>query len=155
MKIEDLQLHLTNLASLFRGAKAKAVADELEEACASLQPYRELRLKDFAGMIGKLEAALAKAQAAKPARAKKDPAALAAALERVADLYNRAAQESVTRDGIVAAFAELEALGPALKDLKALAPRVNVAAKGKAADLLGRVRAAVLERKGMVERVEV
>ena len=41
------------------------------------------------------------------------------------------------------------------KDLKGLASRVNVAPKGKKAELLARVRAAVLERKGMAERVGV
>ena len=71
------------------------------------------------------------------------------------DLYHRARQPDTTREQIEAAFAELKGLDLPLKDMQALAKRIDISRKLAKKDAVEILRQAVLERKGAWQRVEV
>jgi hypothetical protein len=154
MNVDELQMHLTNLAHLLSNAGAGKAAKELDEFCELLQPHGGKKLKDFVALI---TSAGQPPAAPKPrtSKAKKDPAAVEAALSRLVDLYSRAAEPTVTREEIVTALDDLDRLGLTEKELKEFAPRVNVPPKFRKAELLAQIRAALLGRKGLAERVGV
>jgi hypothetical protein len=153
-------MHLTNLSQLLRSAGGQKTASELEDLCQLLQPFRDKKLKDLIASIAKAEEIIRSGPPAPTAR-KASSKASSKVIDagpitgRVVDLYQRAGQPNVSREEILAAFAELEALNLSLDQLKGIAKQIGVSenASKKKADLLKRLRQAVLDRKGAADRV--
>src|SRR5207249_2626287 len=110
------------------------------------------KLKDLMRLITEAENVLRAVppRQKRPAAPKIDPGPIAA---RIADLYQRASQSSVTSDDISRAFSELEAVKPTVKQLEPIARQLGVTEKLKRQDLLKKMRQTVLDRKGMTDRV--
>src|SRR5271163_1656928 len=87
VNVEEFQLHLSNLSNLLRRAGGKKVADEFDEVCAGLQPYRDRRLKDLLGMISEAEAIIRNGppapKSAGRGKKKANPLEVAQAINRV------------------------------------------------------------------------
>lgn len=155
MNVDVLQMHLTKLSELVRGAGAKGTANELDELCQLLQPYRDKKLKDLIATIAKAEEIVRNGPpTAKPRAPKKPKADLGPISERILDLYQRANDATMTRNEIIVAFGELEAFGPTLAQMEAIASRIGITEKfKKKPDLLNKMRKIVLDRKDVAERV--
>lgn len=170
MKIEEFQLHLTNLAHLLQSAKAKSIAEEFEAFAQSLQPYRERNLKEILTLLGKVEETARKAaekeqkliaenqklkEEIKGLKAKKDPQLIEERQRQIVELYNTAGSLSVTSEQLETAFQELKALNLPVTKLKPLAVQMNITIKLAKPKLLEKIRETLLNRKGMSERVNV
>jgi hypothetical protein len=159
VNVDELQLHLSNLAHLLENAGGAKTAKALADFCQRLQPYRDRRVTDVLALLDQAEEIVRtgtppprKGRTAKP---KADPQALEAAANRIVELYHRAKEPDTTREQIEAAFAELERLEPTLPKLKELAKRLDITRTLKKADAISAMKQAVLERKGAFQRVEV
>jgi hypothetical protein len=160
VNVEEFQLHLSNLSKLLRRAGGKKVADDLEDVCAGLQPYRERRLKDLLGMIAEAEAVIRNGPPGpKPAgrsRKKANPDEVAQAINRVRDLYNRATDPAVSREDIDTACKQLGDLDAAKPSLEALAREFFITEKLKNKSIaIEKIRQAILIRKGTYQRSQV
>jgi hypothetical protein len=157
MNVDVLQMHLTNLSQLLRSAGGQKTAGELDDLCQQLQPYRERKVKDLIASIARADEIIRNGPPAP--RARKTPNKVVDAgpiTEKIIDLYHRAGQSGVSREEIVAAHSELEALDPSLAQLKGIARQIGVSEKAtKKSDLLARIRQAALDRKGAADRVLV
>jgi hypothetical protein len=159
VNVDELQLHLSNLAHLLENAGAGKTANALTGLRQRLQPYRDRKLTDLLALLDQAEE-IVRTGTPPPRKGaggkkKADPQALEAAGNRIVELYQRAKDPDVTRDHIEAAFAELERLDPTLTKLKELAKRLDITRTLKKADAIGVMKQAVLERKGAFQRVEV
>jgi hypothetical protein len=147
-------MHLANLSQLIRGAGGKGTANELDELCQMLQPFRERKLKDLLATIAKAEEIVRNGQPVAKSRGQRKPKVdVGPITERIVSLYQRASESGVARDEIVTAFAELESAKPTGDELKELASRIGINEKLKKADLLNKMRKVVLDRKDIAERV--
>jgi hypothetical protein len=158
VNVDELQLLLSDFANLLRNAKARQVADTLEELCRALQPYRDRRLKDVIDLIAKAEEVVrAGPQTARgrSTKQKADPAAIESLSNRIIDLYQRAKEPETTREVIQGTFAELENTGLSIAQLQAIARHMYITQKLSKPKLLDAMKRAVLERKGSFERVQV
>jgi hypothetical protein len=158
VNVDELQLHLTDLANLLRNAKARQPADALDELCRALQPYRDRKVEKACELIAKAEEIVR--TGSQPARARSskqkiDAAAIESLGNRVVDLYQRAKEPETTRDLIDRTFTDLEKGGLSAAQLKEVAARMDITQKLAKAKLLGAMKQAVLERKGAFERVQV
>ena len=160
MNVDDLQLHLSNLAQLLENAGGKKVAGELSELCQRLQPYRTKKLKELLDLIDKAEEIVR--TGTPPAKTRKsggkaavDPLVVENLCNQIVDLYHRAKEPEITREQIEAAFGELARLNLTVAALQALAKRIDISRKLTKKDALETMMRAVLERKGTVQRVQV
>src|SRR5262249_20155699 len=146
-----------NLSHLIRSAAGTKTANELDEFCQMLQPYRDRRLKDLISAIAQAEEIIRNgASAAKAGRAPKKTVDIGPISARIVDLYQRAGHPTVTREEILGAFAELEALNLTKPQLEKIAIQIDVREKlKKKEELLNRMRQTLLDRKGVSDRVLV
>lgn len=117
MNVCDLQQFLRSLSQPLSVSGARKVADELERACAGLEPFRDLSLAQFAEFLGRAEhyartgivptTGRPKA-AAKGGAPAGDPHALATAIAHVRTLYERVVQPEVTYGTIDAEVKQLD-----------------------------------------------
>jgi hypothetical protein len=152
VNVDALQMHLTNLSHLLRDAGGKTTANELDEFVQLLQPHGEKRLKDLVGVIAAAEETLRAA----PAGSKRKAAAKVDAgpiTSRIVDLYQRAAQPSVTPEEITLAFSDLQSLNLTVAQLEMIAKQIGVKEKLKKDALFNKMRQTVLDRKGATDRV--
>lgn len=154
MNVDALQTHLTNLSRLLRSGGGKGTASELDEFVELLQPYRGKKLKDLIGAIKDAEEIVRNgpppAQKQRKSVAKVDAGPISS---RILDLYQRAGQSSATSDEIIAAFSEPDVLSLTGDQLKAIAKQMGIKEKLKKPDLLNKMRQAVLDRRGVSDRV--
>ncbi len=158
MNVDELQLHLTDLANLLRNAKASKTADTLDDLCRLLQPYRDLRIKDLIDKIAKADDIIRSGPPPARARSSKqklDDTAIEALGNRIVNLYQRATEPGSTRELIEATFAELDQAALTAKQLEAIAKKMGIVQKLKKDQLLEAMRRAVLDQKGSFERVQV
>jgi hypothetical protein len=156
VNVDVLQMHLTNLSQLLRSAGGQKTATELDDLCQLLQPYRDQKLKDLIASIARADEIIRNGLPAPKARKASSKVVVDAGpiTAKIVDLYQRAGQPSVSRDEILAAFAEVEGLNLSMDQLKAIAKQVGVSEKAtKKADLHHRIRQAALDRKGAADRV--
>jgi hypothetical protein len=159
VNVDELQLHLSNLAQLLRNAGGKKVGDELAELCQRLQPYRDRPLKGLMELLDKAEEIVR--TGVPPARTKSrapkvDPQLVESTCNRVVALYERATDPSTTREQIESAFADLDKLNLTVPQLQEQAKRLNITQKFRAKkDLLHAMKRTVLERRGTFLRVQV
>lgn len=160
MNVDELQLHLSNLAQLLENAGGKKVAGELGELCQRLQPYRTRKLKDLLDLIDKAEE-IVRSGAAPPkpkkagGKATVDPQVVENLSNQIVDLYHRAKEPETTREQIETAFGDLDRLNLPVKDLQVFAKRIDITRKLTKKDAIDTMMRAVLERKGAVQRVQV
>ena len=160
MNVDEFQLHLTDLSNLLRRAGGKKVADEFDEVCAALQPYRDRRMKDFLSLLANAEEIVRSGvPLAKPAKTKSkkaDSQTISAAIDRVRDLYNRALDPATTRDEIEAACKVLADVDPPKSALDGLAREMLISEKLKSKPVaIERIKQAILLRKGSYQRAQV
>jgi hypothetical protein len=153
VNVDVLQMHLSNLSQLLRSAGGKSTANELDELCQLLQPFRDKKLKDLIASISKAEEIIRNgAAASKPRKASSKTSDLAPISARIIDLYQRAGLPSVSREEILGAFSELEALNPTGPQLKAIANQIGIREKLNKVLLFSKMRQTVLDRKGVADR---
>jgi len=158
VNVDELQLHLSNLAQLLRNAGGKRVGDELAELCQRLQPYRDRPLKGLMELLDKAEEIVRTGvpPARGKARTKGDPLVIESVCNRVVALYERATDPATTREQIENAFADLAKLNLSVPLLQEQAKKLNIAQKFRAKkDLLAAMKRTVLERRGTFLRVQV
>lgn len=159
MNVDELQLQLSNLAHLLKDAGGRKIADALDEFCQRLQPYRDRKVKDLLDLVAKAdEIVRTGVPPTKPRKtaAKADPEALARLQARIIELYQRASDPSVTRELVEDAFQQLEKANLTVPQLQELARRMDIQQRFRAKkELLETMKRAVLERKGVFERVGV
>jgi hypothetical protein len=147
-------MHLTNLSQLLRPAGGTRTANELDELCQLLQPFRNRKVKDLIASISKAEDLIRTGgPAPRKARGSSKPIDLAAITARILDLYQNAGLPSVTRDQILDDFSEIESLNLTVKQLEAIGKQIGVTEKLKKVDLINKMRQTVLDRKGAADRV--
>jgi len=118
MNVSDLQQFLRSLSRPLSDAGAKKAADDLERACAGLEPFRDLNVAQFADFLANAEVYArtgvvpatrpARSSAAKAGTKAGDPQALAAAVDSVRALYDRVTSPEVTYATIEAELKRLE-----------------------------------------------
>jgi hypothetical protein len=158
VNVDELQLHLTDLANLLRNAKARQPADTLDELCRALQPYRDRRLKDVFDLMAKAEEVIRSGRPparARSTRQKLDAAAIEALGNRVVNLYQHATEAGSTRELIEVTFAELNQAGLSAAQLQTIAKRMGIVQKLTKDKLLDAMRRAVLDQKGAFERAQM
>jgi hypothetical protein len=160
VNVDDLQMHLSDLAQLLRNGGGRRAADPIAELCQRLQPYRERRIQDLMDMLDKAEEIIRTGapppRVTKARKGKTDPQAIQDACDRVLQLYHRAADASTTGEIIESAFAILQQLDPPMKQLEPVAAELHITKKtGRKADLLNAMKNAVMTRRGMHGRVQV
>jgi hypothetical protein len=105
MNVCDLQQFLRSLSQPLSVSGAKKAADELDRACAGLEPFRDLSLAQFAEFLGRAEQYARTGivpttgrpkTAAKGGAPAGDPQALATAIEHVRAFYDRVVDPEVT-----------------------------------------------------------
>ena len=160
MNVEEFQLHLSDLSNLLRRGGGKKVADELDDVCASLQPFRERRLHDLLAMVANAETIIRTGKPdgkrPRPSKKKATPLQIDQATGRVRDLYHRATDITVSRDEIEAACAELDKLELSKAVLEALAKDLLITEKFKTKpQVIAKIRDAIMIRKGTYQRASV
>ncbi len=162
MNVSDLQQFLRSLSRPLSDSGAKKAADDLERACAGLEPFRDLNLAQFADFLANAEAyaRTGVVPTTKPARSSAgragtkaaDPQAVTAAVEQVRSLYDRVTSPEVTYATI---DAELKRLDKQFKkdEIVRIARAFGVSGtpKSKAA-ALEEMRRRMSERKESFER---
>jgi hypothetical protein len=116
MNVYDLQQFLRSLGQPLSVSGAKKVAEELERACAGLEPFRNLSLAQFADFLAKADEYARTGIIPTTGRAKLvttgskvgDPAALARAVEHIRVLYDRVTTPDVTYSTIDAELKQLD-----------------------------------------------
>ena len=116
MNVSDLQQFLRSLSQPLSVSGAKKVADELERACAGLEPFRNLSVVQFTDFLGKADEyartgilpTTGRPKAAKAGAKVGDPQALARAVEHMRVLYNRVTNPDVTYSTIDTEMKQLD-----------------------------------------------
>ncbi len=118
MNVSDLQQFLRSLSRPLSSSGAKSAANDLERACAGLEPFRDLNLAQFADFLARAETyartgvvpttKAARSSAGKAAAKAGDPQAVAAAAEQVRSLYDRVTSPEVTYATIEAELKRLD-----------------------------------------------
>jgi hypothetical protein len=162
MNVGDLQQFLRSLSRPLSLSGAKKAADDLERACAGLEPFRGLGIAEFADFLARAETYArtgvvpttksARSSAGRAGAKTGDPQALAAAIEQVRALYDRVTSPEVTYATI---DAELKRLDKQFKkdEILQIAREFGVSGtpKSKAA-ALDEMRRRMSERKESFER---
>ncbi len=162
MNVNDLQQFLRSLSQPLNVSGAKKAADDLERACAGLEPFRDMNVTQFADFLANAEAyartgvvpatGRAKSSAAKAAAKAGDPQALAAAVEQIRSLYDRVTSPEVTYGAIEA---EVKRLEKQFKkdDLLEIARGIGISGKLKTKkDSVVEIHRLMTERKESFER---
>lgn len=167
MNVAALQKHLADLAGFLAQADAgKKIVDDLLAVQRELEPFAEYKFADFAAFL-KLASEIADefrrtGQVPVPpkktsTRAPKAPKlSVEDARSRVRALYEQAPRPDFSLEHLERELAELNALS--VPNLKEVAAEANAAGRAKSArakkDVVGAIRAAILDRHGTIERVE-
>jgi hypothetical protein len=162
MNVSDLQQFLRSLSRPLSVSGATKAADDLERACAGLEPFRDLNVAQFADFLANAEAYArtgvvpttksAKSSGARAGTKAGDPQAVAAAVEQIRSLYDRVTSPEVTYATIEA---ELKRLDKQFKkdEILEIARQFGISgtlkAKGAA---LEEIRRRMRERKESFER---
>lgn len=162
MNVSDLQQFLRSLSQPLSVSGAKKAAEDLERACAGLEPFRDLNLGQFADFLANADqyaktgvvptTGRAKSAAAKTAAKAGDPQALAAAVEQVRSLYDRVTSPEVAYSAIET---EVKRLDKQFKkdDLLEIAKAIGISARLKTKkDAVVEIQRAMTERKEAFER---
>jgi hypothetical protein len=168
VNVAALQKHLADLAGFLAQADAgKKIVDDLHAVQRELEPFAQYKFADFAAFL-KLASEIAgefsrTGQVPVPppkktsARVPKAPKlSVEDARSRVRALYEQAPQPDFSLEHLERELAELNALS--VPNLKEVAAEANAAGRAKSArakkDVIGAIRAAILDRHGTIERVE-
>ena len=119
MNVSDLQQFLRSLSRpLISVSGTKKAADDLERACAGLEPFRDLNVAQFADFLANAEAYArtgvvpttesAKSSGGRGGAKRADPQTLAAAVDSVRSLYDRVTSPEVTYATIEAELKRLD-----------------------------------------------
>lgn len=118
MNVNDLQQFLRSLSQPLSVSGAKKVADDLERACAGLEPFRNLSVAQFADFLGKADeydktgvvptTGRASASKSKTAAKASNPQLLADAVAHIRSLYDRVTSPEVTYGTIEAEVKKLD-----------------------------------------------
>jgi hypothetical protein len=155
MNVAALQSFLKNLAGTLEQADGRAVAKDLEQVCQGLEPFRELRVKDFADFLVRAEQYTRDPNLLTMGRRRGRPPAQPADPEKVRNtalavrsLEDRATDNSVSMADIKA---QLDQLGQPLTGEEAVdvAREVGIAMEGRMtkAAALRQIRHRIEERK--------
>lgn len=104
MNVHDLQQFLRSLSQPLGVSGAKKIAEELDRACAALEPFRSLSVSQFAEFLGKADEysrtgivpTTGRPKAAKGGATVGDSQALASAVEHIRVFYDRVTSPDVT-----------------------------------------------------------
>lgn len=161
MKVAELQSFVKTLVQpLSSVGVSKTVCTNLEDVAAALEPFRDLSLSQLADFLAKAEEFQRTgvlATPAKPARAraaKASPLSVAEAVQKVRDLYERAADPTLTYAAI---DAEIQLLNKALlKDpILAVATEMGIVLTQKTKKgALEEIQRLITDRKGSFERTQ-
>jgi hypothetical protein len=155
MNVAALQSFLKNLANTLEQADGRTVAKELEHVCHGLEPFRELRVKDFADFLVRAEQytrdpnllEMGRRRGRPPAQPL-DPEKVRKAALAVRSLEDRATDDSVSMPAIKA---QLDQLGQTLTGEEAVevAKEVGITTEGRMtkAAALRQIRQRIEERK--------
>jgi hypothetical protein len=159
MKVANLQLFLRTLAEPLAASGAKQIAGELERACASLEPFREYSIKDFADFLAKAEE-YSRTGVLSAQGKRKEGAAKVIHSQRILELaqqINALCEQAVDGDvELTDVEEELKQLDKALNAQEVIALAQEVGAgkhKSKKAALQG-IRLMIKDRKRSFERTE-
>ena len=118
MNVSDLQQFLRSLSRPLSVSGAKKTADDLDRACAGLEPFSDLNLAQFADFLANAEAYARtglvpttrspRSPGARTATTAADPQALAAAIASLRLLYDRVTSPEVTYATIEAEVKRLD-----------------------------------------------
>jgi hypothetical protein len=161
VKVADLQQHLADLTRLLESSGAKVVATDLAAIRDGLAPFRELPLKEFAGFLVRAEAysrgevpvaapkgtrGAPKAKAAP--KIKPPPADANAVCAEIKEMYERAANPTVSAEQIEAACGR--ARGLSKQAVLTIAEEIGLKGfKSKSKDaILNAIRQRIFGRKG-------
>ena len=116
MNVYDLQQFLRSLSQPLSVSGAKKIADELERACAGLEPLRDLTIAQFADFLGKADEyartgivpATGRPKTSRAGAKVSDPQALANAIEHIRAVYRRVTAPEVTYSMIEAETKQLD-----------------------------------------------
>jgi hypothetical protein len=158
MTVADLKQHLTDLAKLLDAAGGRQVAKDFALMAEGLTPFAGQSLAEFTRLLalaheyrttGKLTPPPKAARAAKLAKAKTDPAAVAAALRA---LYDRAGDPALPLEQINAELGQLAGLTK--PGLLIVAERMELAGlkAKKVDDIKAAIRQKVLDRRSSAQR---
>jgi hypothetical protein len=164
MKVADLQQHLADLASLLgaAGVKREVVAD-LTAIRDGLAPFRDLPLKEFADFLLRAETyrssgevpsqTKGRAKAGGKTGAKAAAPDVPSIAREVKELFDRAADPSITEAGIDAVLGRLALLDK--KGLQAVAEAIELTGVGSKpkAVIAAAIRQRIIARKGSSQRV--
>jgi hypothetical protein len=120
MNVKDLQHFLHSLSQPLIAAGAKKAADDLDRACAAMEPFGELSIPQFADFLANAEVyartgavpvtGAPKRAAPRSSTKPGGPEAVTAAVDRIKSLYERVCTPEVTYANIEAEVASLDKL---------------------------------------------
>jgi hypothetical protein len=119
MNVKDLQHFLHSLSQPLIAAGAKKAADDLDRACAAMEPFGELSIPQFADFLtnaevyartGAVSVTGAKRAAPRSSTKSGGPEAVTAAVDRIKSLYERVCTPEVTYANIEAEVTSLDKL---------------------------------------------
>jgi len=159
--VADLKQHLADLARFLEASGGAKVAKDLATAADGLTPFAGQSLAEFARLLalaheyhttGKLTPPPKPPRAAKPTKAKVDPAEAAAAVRQ---LYDRAGDLALTMEQIDADLGRLSGLNK--NGLLAVCERMGLAGmKAKEVDAIrAAVRQKILDRRSAAQREQM
>jgi hypothetical protein len=159
--VADLQKLLANLGEILSDSGAKTVAGDLSSLATGLAPFREMKIKDFTGLLAWAEQVRreglpsSKIGEQRTTRGGREPQfTVQQAAELFKGLYDRALQPDVTAELVEGEAKKLEDLTKS--ELDEVARGVGLHRKFKTkVEIIGTLRKRILERKGMDERARL
>jgi hypothetical protein len=161
MKVAELQSFVNSLAQPLRVCGGTNVAEELQQAVAGMNPFREMTIAQFADFLAKAEeyhrTGILPTPPSKGKRKKEKPVPLSVneAAQAVLDLYEKASDPDLSNATIQALIARLD------NDLKApqmiaLAKEVQLSLPKKPTKqlALGEIRRKIEERRENAGRIQ-
>ncbi len=162
MNVYDLQNFLRSLSQPLSVSGAKKAADDLQRACAGLEPFRDLSVAQFSDFLARAEEFARTGVVATTGRSKDsgtrsggvavDPQAVVKAIERVRALHDRVTNPEVTY-GVIET--EVKQLGKQFKkpEVLEIAKEIGIrtALKTKQS-ALNEIQQLLIERKESFER---
>jgi len=147
--VAELRTLLAKLSDLLRASGAASTADDLASFCSDLKPHQSKTLSDL------LNASPATPAPPRAPRAAKNEQQVNELFGRIIQLYDHASNPAVTIERIDEAFRELRRLNPTAARLDVLREPLRVTEKLKKADLIAKLRQAIVSRAGGAERLEM
>jgi hypothetical protein len=161
MKVEALQSFVSSLTQPLRSSGGARIAEDLEQAIAALEPFKDWKIVDFASFLVQAEEykrtgilpATGRRRGASQPRATKVTIDVPTAVRTVGELYERATDDVLTYSDI---DEELKKLDKGLKkdQILQVAHEFGIAGKLTKAEALKEIERKIKERKGTFQRIQ-